>query len=282
MYIKHSANGLEFRALEVGDPSADPILLLHGFPEDATCWDSVAQRLGSAGYRTVAPDLRGYSVGTRTGRQRDYAVTNLVEDVIGLVHSVGGRPHVVGHDWGGSLLWTLRKKSPELLASATLISSPHPSALAWAMTHSVEQPLKSWYVGAISLPALPEIFLRKSLAPFLRRSGLPAERADYYQARANEPGAATAMLAWYRQMLVDRMTSSADETPASRDAHDVRTAYLWGTEDRFLGKTAAERTANRQDLDSAKFVRGGHWLPETNPDDVAEAILANVAGATAR
>lgn len=143
------------------------------------------------------------------------------------------------------------------------------------MTHGLQQPFKSWYIGATAVPWLPEIFLRHRLSGFLVGSGLPVDRADYYQERANEDGAASAMLAWYRQLLVDGFTKTSrpQDTLATRSGGNVPTTYLWGTDDQFLGRTAAERTADRDDVGASQFIDGGHWLPETNPNEVAAAIL---------
>ncbi|MGB6244617.1 alpha/beta fold hydrolase [Gordonia sp. (in: high G+C Gram-positive bacteria)] len=268
------ANGLEFRAHTAGDQKR-PVLFLHGFPQDGTAWTETMHRIAEAGYGAVAPDLRGYSPGQQSLPRQAYGVSTLVRDVAEIIQTYEAGPlHVVGHDWGGSLLWSLRRQHPNLIASATVVSSPHPADLNWALTHS-RQALQSWYIAAIALPGLPELVLRSSLSRFLRSTGLPHDRADYYQQRMQAPGAATAALAWYRQMIADTLGSATggEQTPPHPDTYPP-TQYLWGVHDAFLGKAAAHRTRDRiKDLSFVEVPDGGHWLPETHPELIADSVL---------
>jgi pimeloyl-ACP methyl ester carboxylesterase len=120
------------------------------------------------------------------------------------------------------------------------------------------------------LPALPERVLLagggRALRDLLVRTGLPAEHADRYTARMREPGALTAALGWYRSVAASRGRGPGRVA--------VPTTYLWGRHDPFFARGAARRTGD--------FVRGpyreeeldaGHWLPETRPREVADAVL---------
>src|SRR5947209_18552057 len=93
------ANGLEFAYVEQGDGPL--VLLLHGFPDNALTWDRVAPVLADAGYRTVAPFMRGYPPTAQPADGR-YDPAALAADIAGLVDALnGGEPaFVVGHDWG--------------------------------------------------------------------------------------------------------------------------------------------------------------------------------------
>lgn len=275
MSVTLHANGLDFQAETHGDQTS-PIMLLHGFPQDATAWLDVMGHLGDAGYGSIAPNLRGYSPAHRSLPRAAYAVPTLIADLVALIRTFDRPLHLVGHDWGGSLLWSLRRQYPELVASATIVSSPHPSDLAWAITHS-RQGLQSWYIGAIALPVVPEVAVRAALSRFLQRTGLPAERADYYQERIREPGAATAALAWYRQKLVDTIKPPAPVPLPEVDALPP-TQYLWGANDAFLGRAAAYRTRDRiRDLRFIEIADAGHWLPETHHELLAAEIVAQIA-----
>jgi pimeloyl-ACP methyl ester carboxylesterase len=132
------------------------------------------------------------------------------------------------------------------------------------------QGLKSWYVGFFQLPLLPEVVARRALAKGLAESGLPADRIATYTAAMAEPGALTGALNWYRGIPF------SVRTPIG--AVRVPTSYIWGRHDFALGRAAAELTAS--------FVTGpyafieldsGHWLPETDPVAVANAIGQRVA-----
>ncbi|WP_069386584.1 alpha/beta fold hydrolase [Cellulosimicrobium cellulans] len=259
---------LTFDVHDDGPPDGEPVVLLHGFPEDSTSWSRVAPLLHDAGLRTVALDQRGYSPGARPRPRAAYRPEFLVQDVLALVDRTGPA-HVVGHDWGGNVAWGLAAWAPAQVRSLTVLSTPHPGALSRSLVRSA-QALRSLYAGFFQLPALPEAALARSLPSVLRRSGLPADDADRYAARMREPDALRAALNWYRALPLAR-------TPVADVA--VPTTYVWGNGDQALGRRAAE--------DTERFVRApyrfveldaGHWLPETTPDEVAEAVVHRVAG----
>src|SRR5881396_3267060 len=93
------ANGITFTYLEEGEGRL--VLLLHGFPDNAATWDRVMPSLVDAGYRTVAPFMRGYPP-TAIPSDARYDAAALADDVAGLVDALSpGEPaFVVGHDWG--------------------------------------------------------------------------------------------------------------------------------------------------------------------------------------
>lgn len=272
-----SSASLTLQVTEHGPKGGEPVVLLHGFPQDATSWNAVAEILADAGFRLLAPNLRGYSPGARPPGRSAYGSNELISDVVALLDTEGlDTAHIVGHDWGGALLWTLRKTHPHRIRSATVVSTPHPAALNWSFTHST-QALRSWYIAAIALPALPELFLRHRLAQFVGSTGLPVDRALYYQQRMREPGAATATLNWYRQMLVEQVRPPQRSKQQHAKAAPPPTAYVWGGDDAFYTRAVAERTSHVvRDLTFSEEIDGGHWLPETHPVELAAAIRRQV------
>ena len=176
--------------------------------------------------------------------------------------------HLVGHDWGGAAAWATASLHVDRVASLTALSTPHPGALAWSVTHS-RQGLKSWYMAAFQLPWLPERMVSRSLRGNLVKTGLPAPVADEYAGRLADPAALAGALGWYRGI------------PASRQDHigrtTVPTTYAWGRKDFALGRAAAEATA-RFVTAAYLFVEleAGHWLPERHPDEVAALVLDRV------
>ncbi|WP_119066948.1 alpha/beta fold hydrolase [Rubrobacter indicoceani] len=94
---------LEIAYLEDGPPDAETVVLVHGFPDDATTWNGVSERLVAAGYRTLAPYLRGYGqtrfLENRTVRSGQIAA--LGQDLMDFIEALDLRDIVlVGHDWG--------------------------------------------------------------------------------------------------------------------------------------------------------------------------------------
>lgn len=121
------ANGMTFDATEAGPPDAPLVVLLHGFPESSYEWDRVVPTLADAGYHVVAPDQRGYSPDARPEGVDAYHVRHLNADVRAIADHFGAeRFHVVGHDWGALVAWSLAGESSERLRSLTALSVPAP------------------------------------------------------------------------------------------------------------------------------------------------------------
>jgi pimeloyl-ACP methyl ester carboxylesterase len=268
--VKVRARGLEFDVRAEGDPTAEPVVLLHGFPQHAGSWRGVWPGLVEAGYRVLMPDQRGYSPGARPAGRHKYTGGELARDVLALLDGLGiDRAHVVGHDWGGAVAWRLGADAPDRLRTLTSVSTPHPRALLRSMVTS-SQAARSWYVGLFLLPVLPERLLLPGRGHLLRRmlrgSGLPGPIVEDYVARLREPGALTAALNWYRAAWLDRGGNGPITTP---------TLYVWGAADSALGPAAAASTA-RYVTGPYTYVQlpgGPHWIPELQPDRLLGPLL---------
>ena len=267
-------NGLTFDVLDAGPSDGEPVVLLHGFPQDSAAWRQVAPTLHEHGLRTLAPDQRGYSPMARPRGRAPYRLRETTADVLALLDAAGlETAHVVGHDWGGIVAWALGAWHPERLRTLTAISVPHPAAMAKAMVIS-DQALRSYYMAVFQLPVLPERLMLAgggaALRRTLRNSGLPDESADHYVARMQEPGALSAALGWYRAIPFGvRDTVGTVRVP---------TLHLWSTGDTFLGRAAIDATAQFVDAPYRLEVLDDlpHWIPELAPDRVAELVTAHV------
>jgi pimeloyl-ACP methyl ester carboxylesterase len=261
--------GLRFDVIDSGASDAPAVVLLHGFPQQPSSFEAVAGRLNAAGLRTLIPTQRGYTAAARPARRRDYRTEATASDVIALLDTAGlARAHIAGHDWGGNQAWGAASWYPDRVASLTVLTTPHPAALLKSLWTS-RQGLVSWYMALFQLPTLPEWISRRVFAKSLRDSGLPDQFVDRYAEAMAEPGALTGALNWYRGMPFSR------RPPVGRIT--VPTTYIWGRHDVALARAAAELTADYVvgpyevvELDA------GHWLPETEPDAVANAILTRV------
>lgn len=267
-------NGLEFQVADEGPRDGEAVLLLHGFPQDHTSWDGLVPGLHEAGYRTIAPDQRGYSPGARPTATTDYCMAPLVADALAILDALEvDRVHVVGHDWGGAVAWALASEAPERVASLTVLSTPYPGAMKAVALRST-QLLKSWYMGMFQVPGLSERVLRPGGRGWRALSqGLPRAASEHYATRAQVPGALPAMLRWYRALPLDAVRPSI-----AWHRIGVPTLYIWGQRDPALGRAAAEATAG--------FVTGpytfvalpdhGHWLPESAADEVLPLLLQQI------
>jgi pimeloyl-ACP methyl ester carboxylesterase len=270
-------DGLTFDVRDAGPVGGEPVVLLHGFPQDSAAWDQVAPGLHQAGLRTLAPDQRGCSPMARPRGRGRYRLRETTADVLALLDAAGlESAHVVGHDWGGIVGWALAAWHADRVRTLTALSVPHPAAMAKAMVTS-DQALRSYYMLLFQLPLLPERLLLAgggtALRRMLRRGGLSEESAAHYVDRMREPGALSAMLGWYRAVPL----SGGDAVGTVR----VPTLHVWSTGDAFLGRAGIDATAQFVDAPYRLEVLEGvsHWIPELAADRVAELVTAHVKSA---
>ncbi|WP_141921763.1 alpha/beta fold hydrolase [Haloactinospora alba] len=269
------ANELTFEVAVSGPDDAPAVLLLHGFPQSHRCWDGVVERLNAEGYRTIAPDQRGYSPGARPSAVDDYTVSNLVGDALGILDALHvPKAHVVGHDWGAIVAWNLAVRHPERARSLTALSVPHPAAYAWARANDADQQRRSAYIDLFRQEGKAEDVLLADNADRLRGVMVPPlteQQAEPHLDLLREREAMTAALNWYRAMD----SGYGDLGPST-----VPTTYVWSTEDLALGAAGAQR-CEQHVTGPYRFVRlegVTHWIPEQEPETVAREVLGRAAG----
>ena len=190
------------------------VVLLHGFPEFWWSWRHQLTGLAEAGFRAVAVDLRGY--GDSDKPPRGYDLWTLAGDVAGLIRALGERSaHVVGHDWGGLIGWTVAALHPRLVDSLAVVGAPHPLAVRTAAVRDLRgqgRALAGYALG-FQVPFHPERSLRRddgARVERIMRSWAGAEWAgtrDFREAVARNrsairiPGVAHCGLEYYRWAL---------------------------------------------------------------------------------
>jgi pimeloyl-ACP methyl ester carboxylesterase len=266
---------LTFTARAAGPADGDVVVLLHGFPETSYSWRQQLAALGDAGYRAVAPDQRGYSPGARPAAVEAYHPERLVEDVVGIADALGAtRFHVVGHDFGGLVAWHTAARHADRLATLTIVSTPHPKAMARSILEGGEQREKSSYMLFFRSPEAEPFFLDDDAAGLRGLfSSTGVDDADEYVRVLTQPGAMTAALNWYRALdreVVERMGPIT--TP---------TLFAWSTEDPALGRAAAEETATHVEGPYRfQVLEGvGHFVPEEAPAEINRLLLEHLAAA---
>jgi pimeloyl-ACP methyl ester carboxylesterase len=272
-----SHDGLTFTVTDTGPVNGEPVVLLHGFPQRATCWEGVSEALHLRGYRTLALDQRGYSPGARPRTRSAYRLPNLVSDVAALVGHVGAPVHLVGHDWGAVVAWTLAARHPAMISSLVTVSAPHPKAFVRSLFGS-GQALRSAYVVAFQLPGVPEGVAR--LAPTawtaaLRRTGMPPHALQRFSREMLEGGALGAALGWYRAIPLHFGRSRTGRLV-------VPTTHVWSDRDTALSRAGAEHSANLVDASFELVILPGvsHWVPDEVPETLGHVIDTRVRAAT--
>ena len=266
---RFTRSGLTFQVADGGSQDGEPVVLLHGWPQNGSAFDAVVPLLHASGLRTLVPTQRGYTAGARPADRRAYRTEETAADVVALLDAAGlAQAHLVGHDWGGAQAWAVAAWHPERVLSLTVLSTPHPAAMRSALV-SGRQALRSWYMGLFQLPVLPELLVGRTLRRLLTDIGLPEPYVDSYCRTMAEPGALTGSLNWYRGLPFSYRPAVG---PVA-----LPTTFVWGRNDPALGRAAAEATEAHVHA-PYRFVEldAGHWLPETRAEDVADAVLARV------
>ncbi len=119
-----NTGGINLAVHEMGE--GPPVILIHGFPELAYSWRHQLPALASAGYRAIAPDMRGYGGSDKPPQVDDYTIQKLIGDVEGLMAALSiDKAVVIGHDWGAMLTWQMALLSPQRMAGLITLNIPH-------------------------------------------------------------------------------------------------------------------------------------------------------------
>jgi pimeloyl-ACP methyl ester carboxylesterase len=270
-------NGVRLHYVEEG--SGPLVVLLHGFPEFWYSWRHQIPALAAAGFRVLAPDLRGYNESAKPLGVRQYDIDILRDDVVALIRQTGAeRAHLVGHDWGGAIAWHVALTRPAVIERLAILNAPHPAAF-FRELRTLAQLRKSWYVFFFQLPWLPEWFLRRRNFAFLDRTltrdaiqpdALTAEDVNAYKRALDQPGALTATINYYRAALRRRPRK------IFRELHpvDISTLLIWGERDRYLGVRLTEGLEQWvPNLRIERLLNASHWVQNDVPDRVNELLI---------
>ncbi len=270
-------NGVRLHVVEAGDGT--PVILLHGFPDFWYSWRHQIPPLAAAGFRVLAPDMRGYNTSEKPPGVASYHIDALVGDMAGLIESSGSdRAHVVGHDWGGIVAWYLAMQRPELVSRLAVLNAPHPAAFERDL-FATDQWKRSWYMAFFQIPRLPELGLSAGNFTAIQRAlenetssaeASSPQVVERYKQAAAQPGALTGGINYYRAAA--RPSARA----AMRDFRNVETPTLlvWGERDRFLGISLTEGLASWvPDIRVERIPAAGHWVHMDEPALVSELLV---------
>jgi pimeloyl-ACP methyl ester carboxylesterase len=256
-------NGVRLHVVQAGPHEGELILFLHGFPEFWYGWHNQIAYFAERGYRVWAPDQRGYNLSEKPAGHDAYQLDVLARDIIGLIDASGReRVFLVGHDWGAAVAWWVAIHAPDRLKRLVILNVPHPGVMMHAVRTNPQQALKSWYIGLFQVPGLElalGAFGARPVRDLLRNSANPGTFSDedlaQYAQAAQQPGALTAMLGWYRAIV-----QHPPEPPRDPRVH-VKTLILWGKRDIALTHEMAEASAAMcDDARVVKFEDATHWV----------------------
>jgi len=283
--LRLRAAGVHLHVQRAGQGS--PLLLLHGFPDDADLWQPLVPLL-SPRHRLWMPDQRGYRHSDKPVLPGDYTIDVLLADVLALAdHMHGGAPGriaLAGHDWGGMLAWAFAARYPQRVERLVIFNAPHPCRFAELLRSDAQQRAASAYVQTLCQPGQAALLAADGharLRTLMSRAvpGMCDEDIDALARGWATPGALPAMLNWYCGLDFNAAVEGAG-VPAlpglgGASGHiEAPTLLLWGDQD------GSFVPANLQGLDRwvprlqvRRFAQGGHWLLREQPAEVATAMV---------
>ncbi|MCC6764110.1 MAG: alpha/beta hydrolase [Deltaproteobacteria bacterium] len=282
--------GMTFHTLEEGEGPL--VLCLHGFPDHARSFRHQLPALAAAGYRAVAPAMRGYAP---TGAAPDghYQTAALAEDVVALIEALGYEDAIVfGHDWGALAAYGAVLAAPGRVRKLVTAAVPYGAQVAAAFMTNYDQQRRSWYMFFFQTP-FADIAIAHDDYAFVDRLWrdwspgwrLPAAEMAALKETFRQPGVASAALGYYRAMFDPTRQDPALAALQNRmmsDPIEVPGLVLHGADDGCMSAELVEGMA-------AYFPRGlrveivpgtGHFLHQEDPARV-NALILDFLGAAA-
>ena len=280
------STGVELDTVDIGPRDAPVLIFLHGFPESHRTWRHQLAEF-SKDFRCIAPDQRGYRHSSKPEGVENYSFDKIAADVFALADALGvGHFTVVGHDWGGAVAWGVALGGAGRVDRCIILNAPHPFLFQKAVIDDPDQRAASQYIRGFRDPAndglVAEHGLVGLLAKVVKWDRSPAMEDEYRDAMLADwkiPGAAMAMLNWYRAAAVQ--VPAVDEAdpprPAFLDASfpkvTMPTLVVWAMDDLALRPSLIEGLGDYVADYTFVPVRGcGHFVTWEAPDAVNSAM----------
>lgn len=276
------ANGVSFHYLEAGHgPLA---LCLHGFPDDAYTYSELLPALARAGFRGVAPFMRGYAP-TSPAPDGRYQAVLLAQDALALIDALGGgRAFVVGHDWGATAVYGAAALAPERITRLVTLGAAHPAAFRGPLATSYERHKGIWHAYFFQMPFAEQVVAANDFAyleAWWRDASPeldPTPVIERVKATFRQPGVVTAALGYYRHSFHPANRDPALQAlqeRASTAPTAVPTLALHGTRDRPGRLEAFEGMDDlfTKGLEKVVFPGAGHFVHVERPVEVNRRIV---------
>lgn len=277
-------HGITLSCRAAGERGKPLLVFMHGFPEAAFIWDDVLEDFGRRGFRSVAPNLRGFEKSSQPADVADYRAKHLVQDITALIEAEGGCAQMlVAHDWGGAVAWLAANHAPHLVKRLAIINSPHAGTFQRELANNPGQQRASAYMNFLIRPdaeailredgfrRLFEFFTKGAQADWLTDELRERYRAvweesltggcNYYRAsplrppRPEDPGAAGVTMP--RDMLTV----------------DVPTLVIWAMNDIALPPELLDGLDEYvRDLTIERVEGATHWIIHERPQFIIERL----------
>lgn len=283
-------NGIVLRVVEHGDGPL--VVLCHGFPELAFSWRHQVFALAEAGYRVVAPDMRGYGGSSRPSKIEDYDVLTICADLVGLLNALGVDDAVfIGHDWGAAVVWQLALAYPGRVRAVAGLSVPPARRAPVPPLGILRSRLgDEFYMSWFQQPGVADAVLAQDVRWTLLNNETPSQ-----QALARRPSGEPPRPPWLSEDELQVFVDTFERTgfsgglnyyrnidrnwalTAPLDGHVITqpSLFLTGSKDAVRTFMPADNLAEiLADLRAHIVVDGaGHWIQQERPEAVNEALV---------
>lgn len=274
-YHSIDANGLTHCVRDSGDKAAPAAILLHGFPDSSAVWSKVTPIFENAGFRVIAPDLRGFGDSDMAPRVADYDIKDgALKDILAIMDALEIKSaHLAGHDFGAPVAWMLAAQHPERFKTLTAISVGHARAYSKA---GWEQKRRSTYILFHQFRGLCEAAYKFNDWALLRNHwSAHGDIEDAIRLLAR-PARLTAGLNWYRANIsLGRMLRSPPMGAFGEEIVRIPTLGLWSDGEAYL--TEEQMTSSAAYVDAPwryKRIDGAsHWIPYDAPEALAGEMI---------
>jgi pimeloyl-ACP methyl ester carboxylesterase len=273
---KISVQGVTLNVIQAGPRNAPAVLFLHGFPDTWRVWRKQIPEFTRRGYRVIVPDLMGYGDSDKPSHGELYRIDPWVAQqmLVLLDHLHVPSVHLVGHDWGAVLAWTISARFPDRVKTLSVLTVGHP-AVFHRLHASLSDYGRGWYHFWFQVPILSPLSLRPGDFWLLRQIAHGGGDQDQWRMQFSKPGALTSALKWFRANSL-RILRKKNELPPV----DVPTLGIQSDGD-FKFVNRAEMLESKHFVRRTfryEFVRNAsHWPQLDQPKVVNEKILELIA-----
>ncbi|MEZ5937324.1 MAG: alpha/beta hydrolase [Hyphomonadaceae bacterium] len=254
-------NGVKIHYVASGEGPL--VVLIHGFPDFWATWTDLIPALND-GYRVAAVDTRGYNLSDKPTAMEDYAMPNLVGDILAVIKAEGReKATVVGHDWGAGIAWQVAFTQPQAVDKLVILSVPHPTAFANELANNPKQRENSTYARNFQKEGSENALTAEGLAGWVKD---PEMKAKYVEAFGRSSFAG--MMNYYRMNYpaADAAQSAGPPPPQLQ----VPLLVIHGMDDQALLASGHSGTWNYNDKDTTILMipHAGHFVQH----DAAELV----------